>query len=253
MNGLSIFRYAGADVRTVMIGGQPWFVLADMCAVLGISNARDVAARLGDDQKGVAPIDTLGGRQMMTVVNESGMYEVVIRSDKPEAVDFRRWITGEVLPEIRRTGAYMAPVTETREQLLARAVLEASAAIAEKDVHIAALTPRAEAWDELASAEGDYSVADAAKILARAGVATGPQRMFEQLASLGWIFRGADGKWRAYADKVDSGYVAERPQSHHHPRSGELVIDAPQVRVTLRGVERLRVRLGVLTAVEATG
>lgn len=104
--------------------------------------------------------------------------------------------------------------------------------------------PKADAWDELASADGDYSVADAAKILARAGIETGAQRLFGQLSDMGWIFRGPQGKWRAYQDKVDAGYLSELPQSHHHPRTGELVLDPPQVRVTLRGLERLRVRLG---------
>lgn len=108
------------------------------------------------------------------------------------------------------------------------------------------LTPRAEAWDELASADGDYEVADAAKILARAGIETGRQRLFAQLAELGWIYRGNHGKWAAYQTAVNSGYLAEKPQSHHHPRTGELVLDPPQVRVTLRGLERLRVRLGAL-------
>lgn len=108
----------------------------------------------------------------------------------------------------------------------------------------AALEPRAEAWDELASAEGDYEVADAAKILARAGVETGRQRLFTQLHDLGWTYRGTHGKWKARQTAVDAGYLAEKPMSHHHPRTGELVLDPPQVRVTVRGIERLRVRLG---------
>ncbi|WP_318278904.1 phage antirepressor KilAC domain-containing protein [Microbacterium maritypicum] len=119
-------------------------------------------------------------------------------------------------------------------------------ALPERDQQVAELTPRAEAWDELASAEGDYSVADAAKILARAGVKTGPQRLFEQLAGIRWVHRAHDGKWRAYATAVDNGYLTEKPQSHHHPRTGDLVLDAPQVRVTVRGIERLRQRLGTI-------
>lgn len=105
--------------------------------------------------------------------------------------------------------------------------------------------PKADAWDELASAEGDYAVSDAAKMLARAGVETGAQRLFNQLAEMRWIFRRG-GKWAAYQDAVDAGYLAERPQSHFHPRTGEKVLDAPQIRVTIRGLERLRVRLGSL-------
>lgn len=250
MTALSIFRFDGAEVRTVTIDGEPWFVLADIVSALGLArSASAVVDRLDDEVRQTYPIqDRLGRQQLATVVSEAGVYEVVIRSDAPGAREFRRWITAEVIPAIRRTGTYT--VAETREQLLARAVLEASAAIAEKDVAIAQLTPRAEAWDELASADGDYSVADAAKMLARREIETGPQRLFEQLAELGWIFRGPQGKWRPYASAVDSGYLAERPQSHHHPRTGEVVLDPPQVRVTLRGLERLRVRLGKLHLVE---
>ena len=246
MTELSVFRYDGADVRTVTIDGEPWFVLADLTRVLGLSQFR--TDRLDGDLIRSHPIaDRTGRSQMTNIVSESGMYEVVIRSDKPEAAAFRRWITSEVLPSIRRTGAYVA--AETPEQLLARALVTAQGVIERKDEHIAELTPRAEAWDELASADGDYSVSDAAKMLARAGVETGPQRLFEQLAGMRWIFRGPQGKWRAYADKVDAGYLTERPQSHHHPRTGEIVLDPPQIRVTMRGLERLRVRLGVLVAV----
>lgn len=251
MSALAVFEFDGREVRTVTIDGEPWFVLADLCRVLGLSNASTYAARLaaiGEVTRMYPITDAMGRQQQSTIVNEPGMYEVVIRSDKPEAIAFRRWISTDVLPSIRRTGSYAVP--ETPEQLMARALIQAQEIVARRDEQIAVLTPRAEAWDELASAEGDYSVADAAKILARAGVETGPQRLFEQLAALRWIFRGRDGKWRAYADSVDAGYLAERPQSHHHPRTGELVIDPPQVRVTLRGTERLRVRLGVLSAVE---
>lgn len=106
--GIVPFNYREMTVRVVMVDGEPWFALSDLCAVLEIANTRNVAARLADDQKGVRSMDTPGGRQQMTVVNESGMYEVVIRSDKPEAVSFRRWITGEVLPQIRKTGGYGA-------------------------------------------------------------------------------------------------------------------------------------------------
>ena len=163
-------------------------------------------------------------------------------------------------PEIAAAQQYFAVQTRKQEvaaaptgaELIALAVIEAQAMLARKDAQIAALEPKADAWDELASAEGDYEVADAAKILARAGVETGRQRLFGQLEHLGWIYRSTQGKWKARQTAVDSGYLAEKPQSHHHPRTGELVLDPPQVRVTVRGLERLRVRLGtVLRAVEA--
>ena len=135
-------------------------------------------------------------------------------------------------------------VAPTGAALLALAVLEAQQMLEAKDQQIESLTPRAEAWDELASATGDYEVADAAKILARAGVETGRQRLFTQLHDLSWIYRASSGKWKARQAAVDARYLAEKPMSHHHPRTGELVLDPPQVRVTVRGIERLRVRLG---------
>lgn len=248
MSALEVFHYAEHDVRTVSIDGDPWFVLADICRVLEISNAGNVAARLDEADIRQTDISSGGQRRRVTIVSESGMYEVAIRSDKPEARQFRWWITHEVIPSIRRTGAYAVP--ETREQLLARAVIEANAAISEAHQQIDALTPRAEAWDELADAGTDYAVGDAAKILQRAGVPTGPQRLFEQLRELRWTFRGGDRRWRAYSSAVGDGYLTERAQPpRRDPNTGDLIAVAPQVRVTARGLERLRVRLGVLETV----
>lgn len=247
---LSIFRFDGADVRTVIIDGEPWFVAVDVARILGYANAADAARR---HCKGVAeryPLPTPGGVQYLRILAEPDVLRLIIGSNLPTAESFERWVFEEVLPAIRRTGAYVAP--QTPEQRMAAAVLEAQRIIEARDAQVAALTPRAEAWDELASADGDFSVADTAKMLARAGVETGPQRLFEQLERLRWIFRGRDGKWRAYASAVSEGYLTERPQSHEHPRTRERVIDAPQVRVTMRGADRLRVRLGRLRLVEAS-
>lgn len=106
MANIQIFEYQNNKVRTVDMYGEAWFVLKDVCAVLGISNNRMAADRLDDDEKGVSLIDTLGGKQEMVIVNESGLYHVILRSDKPEAAPFRRWVTNDVLPAIRKTGSY---------------------------------------------------------------------------------------------------------------------------------------------------
>ena len=244
MSALAVFDYQGAEVRTVTIEGEPWFVANDVARALGYSNAADAISK---HTKGVAkryPLRSSGGVQEFRVIAESDVLRLIIASRLPAAEEFERFVFEQVLPEIRRTGSYVAP--ETPEQLLARALVTAQGVIERKDEQIAVLTPRAEAWDELASAEGDYEVADAAKILARAGVETGRTRLFGQLADLRWIHRGSHGKWTAYQTAVDAGYLTERPQSHHHPRTGEVVLDPPQVRVTIRGLERLRIRLGTL-------
>lgn len=248
MSALERFDFGAHGVRVVMIDDAPWFVASDVAAALEYDRTSNMTRLLDEDERGTHNVSTPGGMQEVTVISEPGVHSAIMRSRSDRARDFRRWVTHDVLPSILRTGSYTVP--ETPEQLMARAVIQAQELLAKRDTQIAELKPRAEAWDEIASADGDYSVADASKMLARAGVETGPQRLFKQLEDLRWIFRGSDGKWRAYAGRVDSGHLAERAQSHYHPVSGELVIDAPQVRVTLRGLERLRVRLGVLTAME---
>jgi len=245
MSALEVFQYADREVRTISIDGELWFVLADICGVLGIANSGNVAARLDGADIRQTDIRSGGQARSVTIVSESGMYEVVIRSDKPEARRFRWWVTHEVIPSIRRTGAY---VVETPEQLMARAVLNAQEIIARKDEQIATLAPKAEAWEEIADAGSDYAVRDVAPMLSRAGIETGPQRLFASLSELGWIYRGEKQRWSPYARAVDSGYLKVRAMPPYRDRdSGDLVPAAPQVRVTPRGVERLRVLLGVGT------
>ena len=110
MNKMQIFNYREIPVRTILQNDEPWWVLADVCQVLSLGSPHKVANRLDLDEKGRNQIPTPGGNQEMTIINESGLYKVILRSDKPEAKKFTRWVTHEVLPAIRRTGAYaMAP------------------------------------------------------------------------------------------------------------------------------------------------
>lgn len=109
MNDLKVFAYGEQQVRTVLIDEEPWWVLADVCKVLGQINPRAVAARLDDDELTSLKLTSGGQNRKMNVVNESGLYSVILRSDKPEAKEFKRWVTHEVLPSIRKTGSYAAP------------------------------------------------------------------------------------------------------------------------------------------------
>ena len=108
MNDLQVFTYGRSEVRTILRDGEPWFVLKDVCAVLGIAKYRDAATRLDPDEREPVRVDTPGGPQEMILINESGLYHILLRSDKPEAKPFRKWVTGTVLPSIRKTGAYSA-------------------------------------------------------------------------------------------------------------------------------------------------
>ena len=111
----------GASVRMQMIKDEPWFAAKDVCELLGLDNSRQAVSRLDDDEKGVINSDTLGGKQELTFVNESGMYALIFQSRKPQARSFRKWVTGEVLPSLRKYGYYVAPgaqlTDEQREEL----------------------------------------------------------------------------------------------------------------------------------------
>jgi anti-repressor protein len=254
MSDLAVFTYSDLEVRTVLIDDEPWFVLADLCAVLEISNPRNVAGRIPDSRKGVRQMDTPGGRQNVTVVDEPGAYMVVMRSDKPAALAFQEWLA-EVATQIRRSGRHelQPAIPQTYADALQLAADQARQIEAQAE-QIAAIAPAAEAWEHLASATGDYAVADAAKILSRHPlIKVGRDRLFTLMAREGWIYRRqSDQRWTVYQRAVDPGWLTELASSHYHPRTGDLVLDAPQVRVTARGLAELQKRItGEQTALGA--
>ena len=256
MNEIMPFDYDGATVRTIVRDGEPWFVLADLCTVLGLTNVTRVAERL--DPVTLSQAQTQNERGQMrttTIVNESGMYEVVIRSDKPEAITFRRWLTSVVLPEIRRTGSFNSqpalPQSMSEALRLAadeydRAEQEKAARI-EAEQHAQALTVPAAAWSHLAESTGDYEVADAAKVLSRdPSISIGRDRLFRFMQAEGWIFRDrSTNRWKPYQPQVDNGRLVEKlGRPYLHEPSGEMRNPAPTIRITTKGLAELHKRLG---------
>ena len=127
-NNMQIFQNEKfGKIRTLTIDGEPWFVAADVCKSLELGNPSMTVERLDADEKGISSIDTLGGKQRVAIINEPGLYSVILCSRKPEAKAFKRWITHEVIPSIRKHRAYISPnaeavqVTPTIEQYIASA------------------------------------------------------------------------------------------------------------------------------------
>lgn len=238
---LTPFTFDGAAVRVITDpDSTPWFVAADVARILGYSEASALTRSLDfDDEKGLRNVQTLGGHQMLAVVNEAGLYSAILRSRVEKAKSFRRWVTHEVLPAIRKTGGYSTAPALTGPQLMAAALIEAQATLATKDKQLAIAAPKAEAFDAFLSTTGDYSVNEAAKVLSRHhDILTGERRLRGWMEANGWIYRDA-GKPRAYQRRLDQGVLDEKAQWHYHPETGEKVLDTPQVRVTARGIAAL--------------
>lgn len=237
MNELKTFTFGTHAVRTVEHQGDLWWVLKDVCEVLEISNARDVFNRLEEDEKGVGQIDTLGGSQKMNIINESGLYSVILRSDKPQAKPFRKWVTSEVLPSIRKTGGYIAGQNElSPEELMARALMVAQQTLADREARISALTvqtqimqPKADYFDQLVDRNLLTSFRDTAKQL---GV---KEREFIRfLIERKYLYRDKKGKLTPYADKNAGLFEVKECFNDKTEWSGTQTLVTPKGRETFR-------------------
>ena len=177
------------NVRAMNLNDEPWFVAKDVCDVLGIktNHLREDGRGLDDDEVMNLPNWEVGGKAPL-IVSEAGFYKLVMRSRKPEAKAFQRWVTHEVLPAIRRTGGYMvAKQDETPEQIMARAVLVAQDTIERQKKQIDELKPKALFADAVAASDGTCLVGELAKMLKQNGVNIGQNRLFSWLRENGYL------------------------------------------------------------------
>ncbi|MFT8471165.1 phage antirepressor KilAC domain-containing protein [Acetobacter persici] len=233
------FCFEEHAVRVVTREERPWFVLIDICDVLGITNNRNAASRLEDDEKAdVHIMDTSSNgvtqKRSATVVNESGLYALILTSRKAAAKRFRKWVTGEVLPAIRKTGGYMAAAPEeTPEELALRAMTILQATVERQKLQLAEVQPKAEAHDRLAGTEGSISITEAAKLLQ-----VRPKDLFAWLSCNGWIYRRpGNTNWLGYSSHTTSGDLVHKVTTVLKPDGSERV--AEQVRITPKGLTKL--------------
>lgn len=160
------FTYEGANLRTVVVDGEPEFVASDVCRILEHSNPSAAVGGLDDDERGLRNVETPSGTQQMVTVTEAGLYSLIIRSRKAEAKRFRRWITHDVLPAIRKTGSYSVTPTLTEDELIHQALTVSARRVTELTQKVAELAPKAElAEDFLVASGGERLVREVAKLL----------------------------------------------------------------------------------------
>ena len=196
MNGLQVFSYEGNEVRTVQKGSNILWVLKDVCGILGIEKYRDAATRLDDDEREPVLVDTLGGRQEMIAVTESGLYSIILLSRKPEAKKFKRWVTHEVLPTIRKHGAYVTPakleelMNDPDSWIKALTALKEERAAKERlQLEATENKPKVIFADAVSVSEGTILIGELAKILKGNGIEIGQNRLFEKLRQDGYLIK----------------------------------------------------------------
>ena len=218
MDNVTIFsKDEFGAVRAVTLGGEPWFVAADVCRALGLGNSSQAIAKLDDDEKsGVIISDPHGREQVTRFISESGLYALVLSSRKPEAKAFKRWITHEVIPAIRKTGGYIAgQETMDDDQLLANALMVAQRKIAERNKQLEAANEKIKAdapkvlfAETVQKAEGDILVRQLARLMNQRGYDVGERRLYEILRRDGWVIKANAKDQNAPTQKsVDMGLM----------------------------------------------
>ena len=201
MNDVKIFENPEfGRVRTTVIDGEPWFVAADVCHALDIGNPSDALNRLDDDERTLVSIEGASNGKPVNGVNEPGLYSLVLGSRKPEAKAFKRWITHEVIPAIRKTGGYHVP--QSPEEQMAQGLLAAQKLLAEKDKRIEEMRPKEIFADAVSVSKTDILIGDLAKLIKQNGHDIGQKRLFAWLREKGYLIKRKGLDWNMPTQKA---------------------------------------------------
>lgn len=242
-NEIQKFDFKAAVLRTLTDEeGEPWFVAKDVCDILGMSNPSMAVIALDKDEVAqIDPKDYLGSEnrsnQAVNIVSEPGLYKLIMRSRKPEAKEFQRWVTHEVLPQIRKTGGYI-PTSESDsdEDIMARAVLVAQKTIERKnqqlqakDAQIKVLEPKARFADAVAASDGTCLVGELAKMLRQNGMDIGQNRLFRLLQADGYLGKSGSNRNVPTQRAMDLGLFRIKETTVTHADGHTTVSRTPKV------------------------
>ena len=235
MKELQIFNSEEfGEIRTVSINDEPWFVASDICRALDIQNVTQAVQKLDDDERSMFNIGRQGNANC---VNEYGLYSLVLASRKPEAKKFKRWITHEVIPSIRKHGGYIAGQdTMTDDQLLAKALLVAQSKIAERDQIIAKkqerieqMKPKALFADAVSASKHSILVGDLAKLICQNGYLIGQKRLFQWMRENGYLMTQGSSYNRPKQRYVEQGLFEIKESTINNPDGSVRITITPKV------------------------
>ena len=225
MDMLKVFEKAEfGRVRVVECEGEPWFVAKDVCECLELTDVSKTISLLDDDEKGTNSIRTPGGEQQMLVVSEPGLYSLILRSRKPEAKAFKRWVTHDVIPSIRKRGLYATP--QTVEAMLADpdTAIKLLTSLKEERAKSAALAAKVEQdapkvlfADSVAASRSSILIGDLAKLLVQNGVKIGQNRLFVYLREKGFLIQSGSRKNTPTQRSMEMGLFEVKEYLVHNP------------------------------------
>lgn len=242
------FEFDGSQVRTAQDdNGNPLFCGNDVAQALGYANP---AKAVIDHCKGFLfwkPLETAGGIQQVRFISEGDMYRLITSSKLPAAERFEKWVYDEVLPSIRKHGAYMTQQTLDKALTSPDFLIQLATKLKEEQEKVKELEPKAQALDDFTNVEDRLLVRDAAKVLSNAGTPIKEKQLREWMADHNWIFKSG-GSWRATAEHCTAGHlVMVMSQKHGVKDDGMEFAFPPTVRITRKGLALLHKRLGEIT------
>lgn len=246
MNQLQTFNFSNQSVRVVLKNGEPWWCAKDVCDIIGLNNGRQAVVKLDEDERDAVILnDAIGREQSFTVINESGLYNLILRSNKPEAKTFRKWVTSEVLPQIRKTGSYSLQIPKTLPEALRAyaAELEQKEALQKQ---IEQQAPKVALADACLTAKNSQTITQTAKVL---GIGRNHLCEFLRADGVFYIHRGEN---LAYQKYIDRGLFTTKDRPIEHSDRFE---NHTQTLVTPKGLQWLEEKIrnlgGVKKVIEA--
>lgn len=239
---ITVFAFRGQNVRTVIKDGEPWFVAKDVCDVLELTNPAEALRGLEEDERGSIRItdgtSSKGGNPNHTIISESGLYALIFKSRKPEAKAFRKWVTSEVLPAIRRSGGYIAArAEETPEEILARALIVAKETIdrvSRKNQKLQAendgMRPKALFADAVSASHTSILIGELAKLLKQNGIDIGQNRLFAWMRENGWLIMREGGDYNMPTQKgMDAALFEIKENAISNPDGSVRIVKTTKV------------------------
>ena len=233
MNEVQLFNFENHEVRSLLINSEPWFVGKDVASVLGYADTNKAIAMHVDNEDKLNDKTALSlGQRGGWLINESGLYSLILSSKLPSAKKFKRWVTSEVLPALRKTGKYQVKELSGSE-LMAKALIEAQSVLAAKDKQIEEMKPKALFADAVSASKGSISVGSLAKLLAQNGIAIGQNRLFAWLRDNNFLIKDGKSKNVATQRYLDQGLFELKANVTFE--NGETKTHKPTTMVTGKG------------------